>query len=302
MGNCSNISNSQTVSLTAGTLTSGFCHTSLQTTYEEFIARTSAAITGDTATFVAGDDTPSSGDQGKLWWKQDSSNCNTPLGWMFYNTTTSAWENAHPVKDDEVTTAKILDNNVTLAKLEHGTEGDVLYYGASGAPARLAKGTAGQHLTMNSGATAPEWTSLTSSPFDFITRVELASGADPTADVAATSIDISSYVSSSASTLGVTPTVAIVELYADITTSVTNNAELLLKVGDDSSMSHYAYVRAHNVDGSRDDAANTASPTNQALVPIGGTAGSEALYYSVDLIDDLGIDRNYKVELVGFCK
>jgi len=123
MGNCSNISNSQTVALTAGTLTSGFCHTSLQTTYEEFIARTSAAITGDTATFVAGDDTPSSGDQGKLWWKQDSSNCNTPLGWMFYNTTTSAWENAHPVKDDEVTTAKILNNAVTDAKLASGANG-----------------------------------------------------------------------------------------------------------------------------------------------------------------------------------
>ncbi len=202
-----------------------------------------------------------------------------------------------------VSSAKIVDNAITLAKLEDGTQGDVLYYGASGAPARLAKGTAGQHLTMNSGATAPEWTSLSSgSPFDFITRVVLASGADPAADVAATSINISSYVSSSASTLGVTPTVAIVELYADITTSVTRDAELLLKVGDDSSMSHYAYVRAHNVHGSRDDAANTASPTNQAFVPIGGTAGSEVLYYSVDLIDQLGIDRNYKVELVGFCK
>ncbi|GAB1444179.1 hypothetical protein MASR2M39_30250 [Ignavibacteriales bacterium] len=37
------------------------------------------------------------------------------------------------------------------------TEGDVVYGGASGAPTRLAKGTAGQVLKMNSGATAPEW-------------------------------------------------------------------------------------------------------------------------------------------------
>ena len=36
-------------------------------------------------------------------------------------------------------------------------QGDVIYGGASGTPTRLAKGTAGQVLTMNSGATAPEW-------------------------------------------------------------------------------------------------------------------------------------------------
>lgn len=38
------------------------------------------------------------------------------------------------------------------------TQGDIMYQGAS-APARLAKGTASQVLQMNSGATAPEWTS-----------------------------------------------------------------------------------------------------------------------------------------------
>lgn len=35
--------------------------------------------------------------------------------------------------------------------------GDVLYYSAADTLARLAKGTAGQKLKMNSGATAPEW-------------------------------------------------------------------------------------------------------------------------------------------------
>ena len=37
------------------------------------------------------------------------------------------------------------------------TQGDIIYGGASGTPTRLAKGTAGQVLTMNSGATTPEW-------------------------------------------------------------------------------------------------------------------------------------------------
>ena len=36
--------------------------------------------------------------------------------------------------------------------------GDIVYGGASGVPTRLAKGSALQFLRMNSGATAPEWT------------------------------------------------------------------------------------------------------------------------------------------------
>jgi len=40
------------------------------------------------------------------------------------------------------------------------TQGDILYRDGSG-EARLAKGTAGQVLTMNSGATAPEWAAAT---------------------------------------------------------------------------------------------------------------------------------------------
>ena len=41
------------------------------------------------------------------------------------------------------------------------TEGDIIYGGASGTGTRLPKGTAGQVLTMNAGATAPEWTNAT---------------------------------------------------------------------------------------------------------------------------------------------
>ncbi len=70
---------------------------------------------------------------------------------------------AAALADNAVDTAAITDNAVTLAKLEDGTQGDILYYGASGAPTRLAKGTAGQVLKVNSGATAPEWSTVTGS-------------------------------------------------------------------------------------------------------------------------------------------
>lgn len=50
------------------------------------------------------------------------------------------------------------DDSVTGAKLSVSlVQGDVLYGSGTDALARLAKGTAGQSLVMNSGATAPEW-------------------------------------------------------------------------------------------------------------------------------------------------
>ena len=49
------------------------------------------------------------------------------------------------------------DNSVTLAKLEDGTQGDVLYYGASGAPARLGFGTSGYFLKTQGTGANPIW-------------------------------------------------------------------------------------------------------------------------------------------------
>ena len=70
--------------------------------------------------------------------------------------------------DGSVTTAKLADGAVTTIKIDanavDGTKialgsdaaGDVMYYNGTNY-IRLAKGTATQVLTMNSGATAPEW-------------------------------------------------------------------------------------------------------------------------------------------------
>jgi len=57
-----------------------------------------------------------------------------------------------------VGTTEIADNAVTGAKIAMGSDaqGDLLYYNGTDY-IRLGKGTAGQALIMNSGATAPEW-------------------------------------------------------------------------------------------------------------------------------------------------
>ena len=61
------------------------------------------------------------------------------------------------IGDTKVTNGMLADNAVGLDEMAHGTQGDILYYGSSGEPFRLPKGTAGQALVINSTETAPKW-------------------------------------------------------------------------------------------------------------------------------------------------
>lgn len=65
------------------------------------------------------------------------------------------------------------------------TAGDVIYGGASGAPTRLAVGTAGQVLKVNAGATAPEWGAASGVTIE-LDYVEFTSNVNPTATTEAT--------------------------------------------------------------------------------------------------------------------
>ena len=57
----------------------------------------------------------------------------------------------------KITTLSITDDNVTLAKLGTGTQGDILYYAASGAPTRLGFGTSGDFLKTQGTGANPAW-------------------------------------------------------------------------------------------------------------------------------------------------
>ena len=61
------------------------------------------------------------------------------------------------IANDAVTTAKILDNNVTLAKIADGTQGGTVYYGASGAPTELATRESGYFLKTQGAGANPVW-------------------------------------------------------------------------------------------------------------------------------------------------
>lgn len=65
---------------------------------------------------------------------------------------------AFTIANSAISTAKIADNAVDGTKIALASQaaGDIMYYNGTDW-IRLAKGTAGQVLTMNGGATAPIW-------------------------------------------------------------------------------------------------------------------------------------------------
>jgi hypothetical protein len=60
----------------------------------------------------------------------------------------------------EVGTAALADDGVTLDKLEDGTDGDILYYGASGAPARLNTSDTEDEVLALDADGRPSWQAL----------------------------------------------------------------------------------------------------------------------------------------------
>lgn len=53
--------------------------------------------------------------------------------------------------------SNVPDNEITLARLAHLTQGSILYYAATGTPTELAAGTAGQFLKTQGAAADPIW-------------------------------------------------------------------------------------------------------------------------------------------------
>ena len=64
---------------------------------------------------------------------------------------------ADNLASNAVTTPKIASGAVTTTKMEAGTQGDVPYYGASGAFSRLTAGTSGQFLSTLGASANPVW-------------------------------------------------------------------------------------------------------------------------------------------------
>jgi len=112
---------------------------------------TAAALSGDVTMTNAG--VVSIGSDKVTYEKmQDTSTDNRLLGAATAGT----------ISEVQVATDMVADNAINLAKLEDGTQGDILYYGASGAPTRLAAASSsGDVLTSGGSGANPAWATPT---------------------------------------------------------------------------------------------------------------------------------------------
>jgi len=75
--------------------------------------------------------------------------------------------------DATVSTAKIVDDAVTLAKMASGTDGNIISYDASGNPVAVATGNDGQVLTSTGAGSPPAFETLPSSnPYTALSNAE----------------------------------------------------------------------------------------------------------------------------------
>ena len=96
---------------------------------------------------------------------------------------------ADDIADGAVTTVKINDDAVTLAKLASGTDGNIITFDASGNPAAVATGSSGQLLTSAGAGSPPTFTTVAGGGLVLIgTQV-----ASDSASLTQTGLDASTY-------------------------------------------------------------------------------------------------------------
>ena len=81
------------------------------------------------------------------------------------------------ITDANITSGKIADDAVTLAKMASGTDGNIISYDASGNPVAVATGSSGQVLTSAGAGAVPSFQAATV-PDNAITLAKMASGTD----------------------------------------------------------------------------------------------------------------------------
>jgi hypothetical protein len=165
------------------------------------------------------------------------------------------------ILDANVTTAKVADNAITLAKMAGGVDGNIISYDASGDPVAVVTGSSGQVLT-SAGAGAPP------------TFAAAAAGGAWT--------KIGTSVASGSASLTVTGLDSTYDTYAigisDITPN-TDNVSCLMQLGDssgiDSGASDYGWHRQGSTDtGAGYGAGYDADDTSMGVIaPMGNATG-----------------------------
>tara|TARA_R110002126_G_scaffold53902_1_gene145980 strand:+ start:309 stop:1016 length:708 start_codon:yes stop_codon:yes gene_type:complete len=127
------------------------------------------------------------------------------------------------IDDAGVTTAKVADNAITLAKMASGTDGNIISYDASGNPVAIATGSDGQVLTSAGAGAPPVFETPSGGGFTLGTEQATTSG--------------------TAMTFGGIPagTTRIIVSLVGVSISNTNPLDLMLRLGDAGGIETASY-------------------------------------------------------------
>ena len=149
---------------------------------------------------------------------------------------------------------EVADNAITLTKMAHGTDGNLITYDAAGAPAAVATGSDGQVLTSTGAGSAPAFE-------DIPTAINIGT---PTATTSGTTIDIS--IPSG--------TRAIWVSYDAVSPAA--SGEIALRLGDSGGVETSSYV---SFLGSYRDGGNTAMDSSTSLWKLVEQASASCVWF-----------------------
>ena len=163
------------------------------------------------------------------------------------------------IVDANVTEAKLQDNSVSLSKMASGTDGNIISFDSSGNPVAIATGTDGQVLTSAGAGAQPAFETLPTAGFTL--------GSDTTA-------------SGATPTFGSIPAATKVIIINFEGVSLNGNGDVLVQIGDAAGIETSGYVAG----SSRiKDAAVSGVGSSTAAFNIDGEATGNAFHGSMIL-------------------
>lgn len=150
--------------------------------------------------------------------------------------------------------------NLTALVITSQDQGDIIYASSTTVLARLAKGTAGQVLTMNAGATAPEWATIA-----VASQSDMEAASNNTSTVTPLAMNWHPGVAKawgSVAYSGGTPTLSTNHNITSISDDGTGN--LGVTIATDFSTANYVVVASADYDGSGGTQPTTVSVRSRA--------------------------------------
>lgn len=188
-------------------------------------------------------------------------------------------------------TQTLTNKTLTSPDIDVGSdaEGDIYYRDGSGNLARLAIGTAGQSLAVNSGATAPEWTD------------EAAGGAWELIGTVTASND------ASVAFTGLSSTYFAYKVYMDDITPATDSVTFYMRTSTNNGSSYdsgasdyeWTFMRSPSNSSTPGGSGDTADSQIEFGL-VGGSSGNEALSGFVDIINPSGTGETRVVAIINY--